>query len=706
MKNELYLDIVLNIPLNQAFTYSFVLTDENNQSSQIVQQTQLELAPEKKRSIKNKPSSTSKSKQKAAVLLPSVGKRADIKFGNRATTGFIVAVHETFPETCAVPREKVRPITRVIDKEPLFDEELFSLASWVSRYYLCSIGEAVFAMIPSGRRESGAAGFSFSDEVPELKARELSDEQQNAVNGILSPYTNHFHYLYGTTGSGKTEVFLQAAEKVIAQKKGVIYLVPEIGLTPQVVEAVVQRFGDTVAVLHSARTPSERLSEWRRIMNREARIVIGARSAVFAPVPDLGLIIIDEEHDGSYKSGNAPRYHARQVAMFRASRKKIPLVMGSATPSVEAWHAMENGSIIRHTLTRRLAGGAVPVISTIDLTKNQPDGCLSAPLVAEIRKTLDAGRQVILFLNRRGFTHFFRCASCGYEITCKNCSVQMTFHKNENRLRCHYCGWSTVPPQSCPSCGSVDIGWSGFGTEYIEAETRAKFPNARIVRVDTDSVTKKGELEEKLDAFRRGEYDIMLGTQMVAKGLNFPALQLVGVVLADTGLHLPDFRAAERTFSLITQVAGRAGRFFPDGRVLVQTYSPLREPIECACKGETEKFYSNEIAQREMLDFPPFTRLVRLVFRSASQKAASETAADASRILQEASKKFRGENAVLVLGPAECPLVKVASNFRYQILLKGKSIAVLQELARTLVDGYTHPQNVYIEVDVDAVNNL
>ena len=280
------------------------------------------------------------------------------------------------------------------------------------------------------------------------------------------------------------------------------------------------------------------------------------------------MIIIDEEHDSSYKSGNTPRYHARQTAMYRACKLKTPLIMGSATPSVEAWHLMNCGKLLKHTLSKRLAGGEKPSIKCINLNQSVMQGCISEELKNEIETTLKEKKQAILFLNRRGFTHFFRCSTCGFEMKCKNCSVSMTFHKSENRLRCHYCGWHILPPSSCPKCGSLDIGYSGFGTEFIEAETAQKFPNARIVRVDTDSVSKKGELQNKIDAFKKGEFDIMLGTQMVAKGLNFPNLKTVGIILADTALHLPDFRATERTFSLITQVAGRAGRFFPDGKVL------------------------------------------------------------------------------------------------------------------------------------------
>lgn len=672
-----YLEIILNLPVNQGFTYSYI-------------------PPEKEK----------------PELIPEIGKRAEIMFGNKKTQGFIINISDKIPESCPVEPSKIKPIKRVIDKEPLFGKELIEMANWIARYYLCTLGEAVFSMIPSGRRDSSAGGFGFEEEVGKQKKNELSEEQKLAVEEILKSRCGSitsekksdislFHYLYGPTGSGKTEVFLSLAEKILETGKGVIYLVPEIGLTAQVVQAVSERFGNTAAVLHSGLTPSQRLSEWHRIMHKEARVVVGARSAVFAPVPDLGLIIIDEEHDGSYKSGNNPRYHARQVAMHRCTKLKIPLLMGSATPSVEAWYGMQNGSIKRHLLTKRLAGGQMPHISCIDLSYYPGDGCISKPLEDAINKTLSKGHQTILFLNRRGFTHFFRCNQCGYELVCKNCSVPLTYHKAENRLRCHYCGWSTYPPESCPQCGSLDIGSSGFGTEYIEAETRAKFPNARIVRLDTDILKNKEELIETLEDFKNGKYDIMLGTQMVAKGLNFPKLELVGVILADAGLHMPDFRAGERTFSLITQVAGRAGRYFPDGKVIVQTYSPGKGPVLYACQNRIEDFYGSELAEREMLDFPPFSRLLRLVFRSFNKGLAAETARDAVKILADGAP-----HGMEIIGPAECPIEKINSSWRYQILLKGSSIIPLQTAARKLLFDYTHNQNVYIEYDVDPVSLL
>ncbi|MGI5069641.1 primosomal protein N' [Treponema pectinovorum] len=677
-----YLQVALNVPLPQTFTYLNNTDDNKN----------------------------------------LLGCRVEIKFGARKTKGCVIEESDEFPKNCPVEEEKLRPITKVIDSKPILNTHLIELAKWISRYYVCSIGEAVSVLLPSAKKESEIGGFSFIDEISDKKTNKLSEEQKKAVEDILwSNSKTNLHYLYGPTGSGKTEVFLQCAQKILEQEKGVIYLVPEIALTGQVIEAVVKRFGQTAAVLHSNLTASQKLSEYMRIINRQARVVVGARSAVFAPVPDLGMIIIDEEHDGSYKSSSTPRYHARQVAMYRSAKLQIPLVMGSATPSVEAWYMMKQKVILHHSLTKRLAGGQMPHIKAVNLSNEPAEStCISVELEKEINLALEEKKQTILFLNRRGFTHFYRCHTCGFELKCKNCSVSLTYHKAENRLRCHYCGWSSQPPQQCPQCGSLDAGYSGFGTEFIEAQVRAKFPNAKIVRVDTDSLTKKGELQEKLTAFKKGEYDIMLGTQMVAKGLNFPNLKLVGVILADTSLYLPDFRAAERTFALITQVSGRAGRFFKDGKVLVQTYSPERQPILYSVENRIKDFYEEELKNRQMLNFPPFCRLVRLVFRAPTPFQAENAATGAAKIIKDEllriyhsplnenfTKKIKDEVAqTQILGPSECPIFKIAKNYRYQIILKGTNLGLIQKIASFLLYNYTKPSDVYIEIDVDPVSLL
>ncbi|MEE0879240.1 MAG: primosomal protein N' [Treponemataceae bacterium] len=670
-----FLEVLVNLPLPQSFTY------------------------------KNLDSQNKKVKE------VKIGLRCEVYFGARKMIGCIIGVSESLPKSCTIPEEKIKPILRIIDDEPLFFQEQIKLSDWISKYYLCSQGEALFTMLPSGKRETSFSSLSFEEDEKSFVQKKLSEEQEIAINGILnSEDKNIFHYLYGATGTGKTEVFLSCAEKILQKGKGVIYLVPEISLTHQVIEAVTNRFGNTVAVLHSGLTGSQKLKEWNRIINKEARIVIGARSGIFAPVPDLGLVIIDEEHDGSYKSGTTPRYHARQIAMRICTDKKIPLIMGSATPSVEAWQLMKDKKIKTHTLTKRLAGGCPPEIQIVNLSKPSPDGrktegAISPQLEDEIRQTLQEGKQTILFLNRRGFSHFFKCSSCGYELKCKNCSVSMTYHKVQKKLICHYCGWNLNSPTQCPECNSFDVGYFGFGTEFIEEEVKSKFPNATVERIDTDNLSSQKELQEKLDLFRNKKIDILLGTQMVAKGLNFPNLKLVGVIMADTGLHLPDFRAAERTFSLIVQVAGRAGRFFPDGKVIVQSYTPKRSAIYFACKNYIEDFYNEELEQRQILSFPPFARLIRLVFRSANKDVAENAANSAAEILESFIEKYNYENYE-VLGPSECPLSKISANYRYQIILRSESIKTIQSATARFIYNYKNKQGIYIEVDVDPTNLL
>jgi len=677
-----YLDLVFDVPLQQRFTYA---QDEKGEAA--------------------------------------LGKRVMAPFGRRELLGYVIGEREEAPE--GVAPEAIKKIRRVVDKEAIFGTEEIELALWMASYYLCGTGEALATMIPSGRRETGSE--SLLDEEVQIAetALALSDEQRHALEAILgttaagdtteaatklqpgpkpeqaSPQRPSMFYLYGITGSGKTEVFLRAAEAMLAAGKSVIYLVPEIALTHQVEEAVQRRFGPVATTIHSAMTGSARLTEWGRIRRGEVRIVVGPRSAVFAPVQNLGLIIIDEEHDGSYKSGNTPRYHARQVAFKRCANQGATLVMGSATPSAEAWKLMEEGTITRLALSRRLSGGAPPNIKIVDLSGTE--GCLSDELKEEIRETARHGRQTILFMNRRGFSYFYHCRQCGYELTCKHCSVSLTYHKQLGKAVCHYCGYSVVPPRACPQCGSLEAGFAGFGTEMIEEEVQRTFPDLRVRRADADSTSKKGSLRETLDVFRAGGIDILLGTQMVAKGLNFPGVRLVGVVLADTALHLPDFRAAERTFSLIVQVAGRAGRYFPDGRVFVQTFRPQDPAITYACSADIEGFYRYELAQRKDLGFPPYTRLIRITVRS-------KQAEQADRAITRLASLLRRELPpdCNVLGPADCPISIIAGNHRRQLILRGKAMSGIHQAVKRAIALYEEKKisSVYVELDVDPVQLL
>ena len=632
-----------------------------------------------------------------------IGRRAAVQFGSRKLTGFIVGEHERLPENLPFTKSEIKPINRMIDTEPLFGIEQIELARWIAHFYICSEGIALSAMLPSGKREAGELntdGMELSGEDFSASALKLSAEQTAAVEAIAGCTKGAFFYVYGITGSGKTEVFLQAASRALAAGKSVIYLVPEITLSHQVAGTVRERFGDRCAVLHSGLTGSKRLAEWRRIGKGEARIVVGVRSAIFAPIRNLGLIIIDEEHDGSYKSGFSPRYHARQVAMYLCKKHNCPLVMGSATPSVEAWYMMKTNIIRTLPLTERLSGGRLPHIRIESLLNTQ--GALTDALIEEMRRTKSEGKQTILFLNRRGFSYFFKCKNCGHELLCKNCSVPLTFHKSAGLMKCHYCGWTSQPPNACPECGSIEAGYTGVGTEYIEEQVRKTFPSWSIRRIDTDVLQKNNEAVQILNDFKNGAIDILLGTQMIAKGLNFPGVRLVGIALADTGLQMPDFRAAERTFSLIMQVAGRAGRYVPDGEVIIQTYNPYHPAIVCAQRNDVEEFYAQELRQRQILEFPPFTRLLRMVFRSKTQKKAEEAAYGARTIL----KKLLPPTGVEILGPSDCMLSLVAGNYRIQLLLRSETLASMQKAVYRFITEYKTAAGVSIETDADPVSLL
>ncbi|MBI9102982.1 MAG: primosomal protein N' [Spirochaetales bacterium] len=633
-----------------------------------------------------------------SYLLPEdmeahIGFRIEAMFGRRKLTGFVVGTSEERP----AGDFQIKPIIRAIDKAPVFTISQVDLSEWMAATYFCTPGEALSAMLPGGRRESLPPVLG-TYELPGHRDFKLSEPQNRAVEGILKADEGLF-YIHGITGSGKTEVFLTAAEGILAEGKSVIYLVPEIALTRQLIAEVEERFGSGTAILHSRLSPSQRYAQWLRIMSGEARMVIGVRSAIFAPVLNLGLIIVDEEHEGAYKSEATPRYHARQVAMYRGKKEKARVVMGSATPSIEAYHLFHNGGMALYSLTERLAGGGMPEIEVVDMKSRQ--GGLSNELIHEIRETKARGKQTILFLNRRGFSYFFHCKSCGYEMVCRNCSVNLTYHKGRERMVCHYCGFNQKPVEVCPECGSLDVGYSGFGTELVEEEVSRLFPDLKVARLDTDTAKKKGALETILEEFRAGSTDILLGTQMVAKGLNFPGVRLVGIVMADTGLHMPDFRAAERIFSLLMQVSGRAGRYTDDGKVIIQSYKPDHPAISYAKRGDLEGFYKKELETRKMLGFPPFSRLFRITFRGKDKRKTENAIGDMSQELQASA-----DNIFEIMGPSECPLSIISGNFRFHMLLRTQQPQACRRIIWDVYARMQRPSGMYIEIDSDPISLL
>ncbi len=619
-----------------------------------------------------------------------LGCRVKAFLGRRLLTGWVVGHPGHAPEGV-----KLRSIEEVVDTQPLFDRSLLELAEWMSRLTFCSLGEALAAMLPGGKQERSLRYEDDGD--ASLEKRELSESQAGVLDEIAGN-RGGWYYLYGATGSGKTEVFLREAEYSLAEGRGVIYLVPEIALSHHLVEGLRRRFPDTVAVIHSGLTPSRRLSEWRRIQSGEARFVIGARSAVFAPLQNIGLIIIDEEHEGSYKSSATPRYHARQVAMRRCRLHKAQLLMGSATPTVEAWHLMAEGRLKRLELRGRPAGGAMPVVDVVDMKSEK--NLLSRKLVQAMSRVLGEGRQVLLFLNRRGFSYRYSCRSCGEELLCRHCSVPLTYHKSRGRMICHYCGFSSPAPHYCPHCRSTEMSAAGFGTEKVEEDVARLFPDKRVVRLDADESRKKDVLKNALRDFQGGDIDILLGTQMVAKGLNAPGLKLAAVLSADGILNLPDFRAAEKTFALIVQTSGRVGRFLPDGEVIIQAFRPDSPAIRYAARGDVSGFYLQELEQRRVLGFPPFSRLFRVLVSGTHEDRVISAAREVAARLA-ASGAFEE-----LLGPAECALSRISGQYRHHIILRSQSFDASHAALAQALGECSVPRGVRLMADSDPVNLL
>ena len=802
----LYCDVCLPVPLDQAFTYSLIGT---------------------------------------AREAAQVGSRVLVPFQQRKLSGTILRLHDETPEY------KLRPIERLLDQEPIFDEKLISLGVWVARYYLAPVGEVFRIMAPLGGEVKRQKLYSLTEagrdvarqsllgiaeatdpalvmlkvlderamsleglkrrcaEAPKLVAefqkkgllrveeeahdrdplrapasklnvessgaesleklpkweRELHaylhlhpgvhplDElealvknasqsaralarrglakltprmsairrpaeraphelnaSQNAAFQALAQAIGTGKYaaflLQGVTGSGKTEVYLRAIEAALAAGRSALLMVPEIALTPQVAGQFAVRFGDQVAILHSAFSESERAEYWRRIRRGEARVVVGTRSSVFAPMPELGLIIVDEEHDGSYKQEETPRYNGRDVAVVRAQQIGATVVLGSATPSMETRHNADRGKYQRLLLPERIEQRPMPQVEIVDLRQEfletKKNALFSRRLVEAVREKLSLGEQSMLLMNRRGFSSFVACRSCGYKVECINCSVTLTFHRRDRRLLCHYCGYSEKVPQVCVKCESEHIQFIGSGSEKIEEELREAFPEARIARMDRDTINSKGDYEQILNGFREGSFDVLVGTQMIAKGHDIPNVTLVGIVNADIGLGMPDFRAAERTFQLLTQAAGRAGRGGLPGTVVLQTINPEHYAVRFSAIQDYELFYAKELHFRKVMRYPPFASLANVVFRSERQE-------EALRMGGEISALLKGEQeGVRILGPAEAPVPRVNKEFRYQMLVKAaqrKKLAEILEKVKAHAVAGNWPATALV-IDVDPLNLL
>jgi primosomal protein N' (replication factor Y) len=544
-------------------------------------------------------------------------------------------------------------------------------------------------------------------------------EQEAAIADIktrLDTRAANTALLYGVTASGKTEVYLRAIAETRRRQRTALVLVPEIALTAQVVDNFRARIGDRVAVLHSALSVGERRDEWQRIARGAADVVVGARSAVFAPLANVGLIVVDEEHEGSYKQDQpSPRYHARDVAVARARATGATVLLGSATPAVESFYKAEAGEWGFLPLRQRALSRPLPSVDVIDLRegykKGAPPGVFSPQLREAIADRLGKGEQIILFLNRRGFAMFLLCRDCGYTTRCPNCDVSLTFHARARLVTCHHCGYERDAPSQCPNCSGDRIRPFGIGTEKVEEEVKGLFPEARTIRMDRDTTIRKDSHLAMLKTFRNGDADILIGTQMVAKGLDFAGVTLVGVISADTALNMPDFRAAERAFQLLTQVSGRAGRGRKAGHVLVQTFNPEHESVAAAAQHDYETFYRREIINRRELDYPPFTRLANVICQDEDSGAAERRLRYfASRLGGRTSildgPKLGGDDNLTVLGPALCPLGRLRGRYRWHVLLKAADTETLRNRLRTAMHGLHPTERAGITIDIDPMSLL
>ncbi len=802
----------------------------------------------------------------ALAGLIRVGSRVLVPLGPRRLTGFVVAL----PATCE--HKRLRSVEELLDIEPVVSGEILALAEWISDYYLCSLGEALRAAVPSvffqtskqvvslrterpehyatllkksaprqseilrflgkeGKvsvaklsRQLGAKnlmssltclqekelieiahdlaanaarprvetfvelvraqGDDFAAELQQLRERaprqaeglaflqargamvprgemlratglspgilkaladkrlvkfsrqpvfrdyyqsvpieppshlQLTSEQQAALSEILTALdarSFQTFLLFGVTGSGKTQVYIEAISRTLQQGRDAIVLVPEIALTPQAVQRFRSHFRDQVAVLHSAMSEGERYDSWRKIKRGAARVVIGPRSAIFAPLARLGLVVVDEEHEASYKQTDSnPRYHARDLSVVRARACGATVLLGSATPSSESFYNATTGKYVLLELTNRVNDLPMPPVEIVDMQKerrlsgSRKEPVFSRLLAHKIEEKIALKEQVILLLNRRGFSSYIKCRECGFVEECENCSISLTYHSRGRWLRCHYCDFSKPAPDVCPSCGADDIVYKGLGTQQVEEQIAERFPQARLVRMDLDTTSKKWSHDRILTDFGAGKYDILLGTQMVAKGLDFGRVTLVGVVNADIGMLLPDFRSSERTFQLITQVAGRAGRNELGGEVIIQTFSP--ESV-CLLRAQTHDFrgyYSGEIRDRERLGYPPFARLACLRFRGEELEEVRRAARKFAGILKQIP------SAVRVLGPSPAPIERLQNNYRYQILLKvskavGASSRVLRQSVRAAMATYLKQSpspRVHVTIDIDPASMM
>lgn len=650
------------------------------------------------------------------------GQLVNVPLGKRKTKGLVLG------PTTEVPEFQIKAIDSIDEEYAPLPSNFVKWLEWLGSYYVHPVGQVVQSAFPPLKKADKQRASKRAPVIPQLESdtgHDLTPEQKNAFESIAKFEGFSTHLVFGVTGSGKTEVYLRLLDKVLKEGKRGIVLVPEISLTPQLIQRFARRFGDKIAALHSQLTDRERTNQWWDIVEGRKSILIGARSALFCPVPDLGIIIVDEEHEPSYKQDEKLKYNGRDAAVMMGKMMNCPVVLGSATPSLETWKNAQEGKYHLHVLKNRVANRSLPDIEVIDLRQQKADDqqqkliiekyshlpyWMSPQLYERMKEVQERGDQSALFLNRRGLAQMVVCPACGHTRECPNCDISLTLHAGSH-LVCHYCDYHEQMKKKCPDCKEGELESIGLGTELLETDLTRLFPGKVIARADRDEIQSRADLEDLIARMESGEIDILVGTQMIAKGLDFPKLKLVGLVLADVGFNLPDFRATERSFQLITQMSGRSGRHVKEGEspglVIIQTFNTEHDSLTFARKHDYEGFANHELNIRGALNYPPVGRLVSFRIQGVHLGKVEETARLLARRAQNLKSQYHQYNPVEVLGPAEAPLAKLRGQFRYHLLIKSAQASLANPFSRQLLgDQEWVPSGVKILIDIDPMNLL
>lgn len=648
------------------------------------------------------------------------GSIVNVPLGSRTVKGVVVDISES--ETPTEPEAfELKQITSLEEEWPALKDPFLKWLEWVSEYYIFPLGKTIQLCFPPLKKTKHVRASSRPPVVPILekkKLHNLTDEQKSCLQAIEKVSGFATHLVHGVTGSGKTEIYLQMFEKTLRENKRGLFLLPEISLTPQLIQRFAERFGDQIAVLHSQLTDRERTNQWWEIVEGKKNILVGARSAIFCPIDNLGLIVVDEEHESSFKQDESLKYNGRDCAIMLGRFMNCPVILGSATPSLESWKNAIEGKYHLHQLKFRVENRPLPDIEVVDmrlekdLEKKSAEKpfWLSQILYNEMKASLSRDEQVALLLNRRGMAQMVFCPSCGYSVDCPNCDISLTLHANTH-LVCHYCDYHENYKLKCPSCKEGELTTMGLGTEKVEEDLVKLFPKFRVARADRDEVTSRVDMEELVKKMEDHEIDILIGTQMIAKGLDFPHLKLVGLLLADVSFNLPDFRASEKSFQLITQMSGRSGRHVgindSPGKVAIQTYNTSHESVSFAQSQDYEGFVQTELNHRRQLNYPPFHKMAALKIQSLDLEKTRNTAQQLSLRAQAIKDKFSIFEPIEILGPAAAPIAKLRNQFRYHLLFKCPQPKMLNQFVRRVMgDSKWIPAQVKVLVDVDPLNLL